>query len=342
MVNLFEVRLFGEIINPFVTNLVLHVIPFPLLQQFLVGEFGLWTMGMTYALALILPIVTTFFLAFGVLEDSGYLPRLAVLSNRLFQRLGLNGKAVLPMVLGLGCVTMATLTTRVLETRRERLLAILLLALAVPCSAQLGVVMGMLASISIGATLIWSAVVLGVFLVVVWLAALLVPGERSSLLVELPPLRVPVFSNVWLKTVARLEWYIKEVIPLFLLGTAVLFALAQTGLLAWLTAAASPLVTGWLELPAEASAAFLMGFMRRDFGATGLFVLQSQGSLSPAQVVTAMVTITLFVPCIASVMMIAKERSWRAAVGMLVLIFPLAVLVGGLLARALAWVGWGA
>jgi ferrous iron transport protein B len=342
LVNLFEVRLFGEIINPFVTNLVLHVIPFPLLQQFLVGEFGLWTMGMTYALALILPIVTTFFLAFGVLEDSGYLPRLAVLSNRLFQRLGLNGKAVLPMVLGLGCVTMATLTTRVLETRRERLLAILLLALAVPCSAQLGVVMGMLASISIGATLIWSAVVLGVFLVVGWLAARLVPGERSSLLVELPPLRVPVFSNVWLKTVARLEWYIKEVIPLFLLGTAVLFALAQTGLLAWLTAAASPLVTGWLELPAEASAAFLMGFMRRDFGATGLFVLQSQGSLSPAQVVTAMVTITLFVPCIASVMMIAKERSWRAAVGMLVLIFPLAVLVGGLLARALAWVGWGA
>jgi ferrous iron transport protein B len=342
LVNLFEVRLFGEIINPFVTNLVLHVIPFPLLQQFLVGEFGLWTMGMTYALALILPIVTTFFLAFGVLEDSGYLPRLAVLSNRLFQRLGLNGKAVLPMVLGLGCVTMATLTTRVLETRRERLLAILLLALAVPCSAQLGVVMGMLASISIVATLIWSAVVLGVFLVVGWLAARLVPGERSSLLVELPPLRVPVFSNVWLKTVARLEWYIKEVIPLFLLGTAVLFALAQTGLLAWLTAAASPLVTGWLELPAEASAAFLMGFMRRDFGATGLFVLQSQGSLSPAQVVTAMVTITLFVPCIASVMMIAKERSWRAAVGMLVLIFPLAVLVGGLLARALAWVGWGA
>jgi ferrous iron transport protein B len=342
LVNLFEVRLFGEIINPFVTNLVLQVIPFPLLQQFLVGEFGLWTMGMTYALALILPIVTTFFLAFGVLEDSGYLPRLAVLSNRLFQRLGLNGKAVLPMVLGLGCVTMATLTTRVLETRRERLLAILLLALAVPCSAQLGVVMGMLASISIGATLIWSAVVLGVFLVVGWLAARLVPGERSSLLVELPPLRVPVFSNVWLKTVARLEWYIKEVIPLFLLGTAVLFALAQTGLLAWLTAAASPLVTGWLELPAEASAAFLMGFMRRDFGATGLFVLQSQGSLSPAQVVTAMVTITLFVPCIASVMMIAKERSWRAAVGMLVLIFPLAVLVGGLLARALAWVGWGA
>ena len=114
---------------------------------------------MTYALALLFPIVTTFFLAFGVLEDSGYLPRLAVLSNRLFRFLGLNGKAVLPMVLGLGCVTMATMTTRILESKRERLLVILLLALAVPCSAQLGVVMGMLASISLMATLIWAGVV---------------------------------------------------------------------------------------------------------------------------------------------------------------------------------------
>ncbi|HBY09115.1 MAG TPA: ferrous iron transport protein B, partial [Chloroflexi bacterium] len=96
--------------------------PFQLLTDFLVGEYGLWTMGMTYALALILPIVTTFFLAFGVLEDSGYLPRLAALSNRMFKALGLNGKAVLPMVLGLGCVTMATLTTRVLENKRERIL----------------------------------------------------------------------------------------------------------------------------------------------------------------------------------------------------------------------------
>src|SRR5690606_1647171 len=138
---------------------------------FLVGEYGLWTMGITYALALILPIVTTFFLAFSILEDSGYLPRLAALSNRLFQFLGLNGKAVLPMVLGLGCVTMATVTTRVLESKRERLLVTLLLALAIPCSAQLGVVMGLLAGISLTAAIIWGAVVLLVLLVVGWLAA---------------------------------------------------------------------------------------------------------------------------------------------------------------------------
>jgi ferrous iron transport protein B len=306
----------------------------------LVGDFGLWTLGMTYALALILPIVTTFFLAFGVMEDSGYLPRLAALTNRLFQSLGLNGKAVLPMVLGLGCVTMATLTTRLLESKRERILATLLLALAVPCSAQLGVVMGMLAGISLSATLIWGGVVFIVMLAIGWLAARLMPGERTKLLVELPPLRAPMFSNVVIKTVARLEWYLKEVVPLFLIGAAVMFALDRSGVLSWLIQSSQPLITGWLGLPAEASSAFIMGFIRRDFGATGFFVMESQGLLTATQVVVAMVVITLFVPCLASVMMIAKERGWRTAAGMLILIIPLAFLIGGVLNRLLQFLGW--
>jgi ferrous iron transport protein B len=341
LVNLLEKNLFGGIINPWVTQIVTRLAPFPWVAGLLVGEYGLWTMGMTYALALILPIVMIFFLAFGVLEDSGYLPRLAALSNRGFQSLGLNGKAVLPMVLGMGCVTMATLTTRVLESKRERLLATLLLALAVPCSAQLGVVMGMLAGISFGATLIWGGVVMVVLLAVGWLAARLVPGERTPLLVELPPMRWPQFSNVILKTLARLEWYVKEVVPLFLAGAALMFVLDQTGLLARLTAASQPLVTGWLGLPPQAGAAFIMGFLRRDFGATGLFVMQSQGLMSPAQVVVAMVTVTLLIPCIASVMVIGKERGWRTASGMVVLIIPLAFLVGGLLYRVFLLTGWG-
>jgi ferrous iron transport protein B len=298
-------------------------------------------MGMTYALALLLPIVTTFFIAFGMLEDSGYLPRLAVLSNRLFRLLGLNGKAVLPMVLGLGCVTMATMTTRILESRRERLLVIVLLALAVPCSAQLGVVMGMLASISLVATLIWAAVVALILLTVGWLAARLVPGERTALIVELPPLRWPRLANVALKTLARLEWYVKEALPLFLIGTAIMFALDATGALAWLIRAGEPLVVGWLGLPREASAAFLLGFLRRDFGATGLFIMQASGALSPAQAVVAMVTLTLFIPCVASVMMIARERGARTAAALTAVIFPLAFLVGGLLNGLLHLIGWG-
>jgi len=341
LVDLLEGKLFGEIINPWVVEVVNNIIPVPLIANLLVGDFGLWTMGMTYALALILPIVSTFFIAFGVLEDSGYLPRLAVLTNRFFQSLGLNGKAVLPMVLGLGCVTMATLTTRILDSKRERMLVTLFLALAVPCSAQLGVVMGMLAGISFTATLIWSGVVIMVLLLVGWLAARLMPGERTPLLVELPPLRWPVFSNVATKTLARVEWYLKEVIPLFLLGTFIMFVISNIGLLDWLIKVTQPLVTSWLGLPAEASAAFLMGFIRRDFGATGFFLMEGEGLLSPAQVVVAMVTITLFVPCIASVMMIAKERGWRATIVMLVVVFSMAFLVGGLLYRLLFLIQWG-
>jgi ferrous iron transport protein B len=341
LVDLLEGHLFGEVLNPWIIDLVNRVIPIPLVVEFLVGEYGLWTMGMTYALALILPIVTIFFMSFGILEDSGYLPRLAALTNRIFRLLGLNGKAVLPMVLGLGCVTMATLTTRILESKRERLLVTLLLALAIPCSAQLGVVMGMLAGISFAATFIWGSVVMLILLAVGWLAARLLPGERSPLLVELPPLRIPTLSNVVVKTLARLEWYAKEVIPLFLIGTALMFAMDQTGILSLLIKAGEPLVVGWLGLPGEASAAFLMGFLRRDFGATGLFVMQAQGLLSAAQVVVAMVTITLFIPCLASILIIAKERSKRSAAAMMVVIFPLALLIGGILQRILTWIGWG-
>lgn len=340
LVGLLEENLFARLLNPAVTGFIERISPHSLVTALLVGEYGLWTMGLTYAFALILPIVGAFFLAFGLLEDSGYLPRLAALSNRFFQALGLNGKAVLPMVLGLGCVTMATLTTRVLESKRERLLVTLLLALAVPCSAQLGVVMGMLASVSLGATLIWGSVVLLILLAIGFLAARLVPGERTSLIVELPPLRLPVFSNVITKTLARIEWYLKEVVPLFLLGACVMFAMDETGILVRLVKAGEPLVTGWLGLPPAASAAFLMGFMRRDFGATGLFIMQNQGLLSPIQVVTAMITITLFIPCIASIMVIAKERGWKVAAGMVTLIMPLALMVGGLANRLLLLIGW--
>jgi len=341
LVGWIEGNLFGEIVNPWLSEWVNRLVPTQFLSDFLVGEYGLWTMGMTYALALVLPIVTTFFLVFSVLEDSGYLPRLAALSNRFFAALGLNGKAALPMVLGLGCVTMATLTTRILENKRDRLLAILLLALAVPCSAQLGIVLGMLGGISFVAMLIWGAVVLIVLLAVGALAARLVPGERTTLLLELPPLRLPVVSNVLVKTVTRLEWYLKEVVPLFLAGTALLFALDKTGALSTLIDAAKPLVHDWLGLPTAASTAFLVGFIRRDFGATGLFVMQSNGQLSPQQAVVAMVTITLFIPCVAAVLMIARERGIRVAAAMIALIFPLAFLVGGVLHWSLFAIGWG-
>jgi ferrous iron transport protein B len=342
LVTWLEGGLFGGLINPWVGRWIQGIFGSGWITDLLVGPYGLWTMGITYAAALILPIVTTFFLAFGALEDSGYVPRLSVLTNRWFERMGLNGKAVLPMVLGLGCVTMATLTTRILETRRERTLAILLLALAVPCSAQLGVVMGMLASVSAGAVVVWGLVVLGVMLAVGWLSSRLMPGSPSPLMLELPPLRLPERRLLLAKTAARLEWYAREVVPLFLLGSLVMFLLDRSGVLESIVRAGRPLVVGWLGLPPQATTALVLGFFRRDFGAAGLYALQAHGLMSPLQVLVAMVTITLFVPCVASVLMIVKERGWRTTVALLAFIFPLAIAVGGGLRVILLAFGWGA
>ena len=333
LVGLMEKDLFEGILNPAFSDFVTATISPVWLQELLVGQYGLWTMGMTYALALILPIVSTFFFAFGILEDSGYLPRLTVIANRLFAMIGLNGRAVLPMVLGLGCVTMATLTTRILHSRRERLITIFLLALAIPCSAQLGVVLGMLGGVSFSAVLIWVLAMVGVLLLAGFLAAKLIPGRRIPLVTELPPMRLPIIANVMKKTGGRLKWYLVEVIPLFLLGTFIMYAMDKSGVLPAIIEAGEPLVSGWLGLPKEASAAFVMGFLRRDFGATGLFAMAH--TLSPIQAVVGMITITLFVPCFASLMMMVKEQGSKVALAMVAVIVPFAFLIGGLFNIAL-------
>lgn len=303
-----------------------------LAHDFLVGEYGVITMALSYSLAIVLPIVTTFFLVFSVLEDSGYLSRLAVMLNRLFRGMGLNGKAVLPMVLGLGCDTMATMTTRILETRKERVITTLLLALAVPCSAQLGVLMAMMASISIRAAVFWVILMILIACVIGWLAARLYGGETSDFILELPPMRRPQLGNVVAKTFARLEWYLKEVIPLFVLGTMILFILDKLRVLDKIARFGEPLVTGWLGLPRETASAFLIGFLRRDYGA--VFLLDAATGpkhlLTPHQVLVAMVTLTLFMPCIATLFMISRELGKKTACWITMFIFPFAFFVGGL------------
>ena len=312
-------------------------------HDFLVGEYGAVTMALSYALAIVLPIVVTFFLLFSLLEDSGYLPRMAIMVNRIFRLMGLNGKAVLPMILGLGCDTMATMTTRILETRKERLVTTMLLALAVPCSAQLGVLLAMMASLSVGAALAWLGLMVGVVLAVGALSARVFPGEAGDFILEIPPMRRPRLGNVWVKTVGRLDWYLREVIPIFLVGTAALFLLDRLRILPALSRLGEPLVTGWLGLPVETSNAFLVGFLRRDFGAVYLLDAATGPAplLSSHQIFVAMVTITLFMPCVANFLMIAKEHSWKTAWAMAAFIFPFAFFTGGVVHRLALWITHG-
>jgi len=331
LVDFFQNVIFGRYLGPAIQKTVTVLIPQGFMQDMLIGRYGIFTMALTYAVGIILPITTTFFIAFGFLEDSGYLPRLAVVSDRAFRYIGLNGKAILPMILGLGCGTMAAMSTRILETKREKIIATFLIALAIPCSAQLGVVFGMLGLMSVRAALWWSGCIILVLILTGYLASKLVPGERPDFFMELPPLRVPAMGNILMKTLGRIEWYLKEAVPLFVIGTLILFALDRIQALGRLEALASPVIVNFLGLPAKTTEAFLMGFLRRDYGAAGMFDLARRGLLNENQVIVSLVTLTLFVPCLANFFMIIKERGMKTAALMMALIVPFALLVGGAL-----------
>ena len=327
----------GAVFRERLVPLIASALPWDVPREILVGRYGLISMGLAYGLAIVLPIVSTFFIAFSLLEDSGYLPRLAVMLNRVFKAMGLNGKAVLPMMLGLGCDTMATVTTRILETRKERILVTLLLALAVPCSAQLAVILAMLGAVRPGAALWFMLTITVVLLAVGWIAARVIPGAASDFVLELPPLRKPAAANVLVKTVARVEWYLKEALPLFVLGTAILQVLDWTGALGAVERAARPLVVGLLDLPPQAAGAFLLGFLRRDYAAAGLFAQYqphlAAGTLTRSmeiEIVVALVTVTLFMPCIANFIVLLKERGVRTGLAIAGFIVPFAFGAGAL------------
>ena len=338
LVDLMQKHLFEEWINPWTIRAIDAIAPFPhrhvitegvitaayaghasgvwqtiarTVHDLLVGPYGVVTMALTYAIAIVLPVVITFFTFFGLLEDSGYLPRLAVILHRGFRKIGLNGKAVLPMVLGLGCDTMATLTTRILDSKKEATIVTLLLALGVPCSAQLGVILAMLAPLGITATLIWVLVTLFTIVLAGWAASRVVPGEPGDFVLEIPPMRVPRLSNIAIKVAARTEWYLKEAVPLFVVGTLLLYGLDASGVLKFIQRLLGPLIIRGLGLPVEATNAFVIGFLRRDYGAAGLYAMQRAGHLTPNQVVIALTVITLFIPCIANLLVMLKERGAR-------------------------------
>lgn len=311
LVDFLEGTLFEGYFNPWVTKVVQGIIPWTVIQELFVGEYGVLTLGLRYAVGIILPIVATFFLFFSILEDSGYFPRLALLVDRVFKKIGLTGRAVIPIVLGFGCDTMATMVTRTLETVRERILATLLLALAIPCSAQLGVIMALLSKAP-GALMVWSVSLLLIFLLIGFLAARLVPGETPMFYMELPPMRLPQLSNVLTKTYTRMQWYFMEILPLFILASVLLWIGKITNFFDKAVEGLSPLMT-LMGLPKEVAVSFIFGFFRRDYGAAGLYDLQTNGLLDGRQLTVAAVTLTLFIPCVAQFLVMKRERGLKVA-----------------------------
>jgi len=199
----------------------------------------------------------------------------------------------------------------------------------------------MLADVGPAASLTWFFVLVGVIFLVGYLAARVIPGEPSDFILEIPPVRWPQPGNLLVKTMARIEWYLREAVPLFIIGTLILFVSDRLGVLPLVQKAAEPLVVKLLDLPPKTAEAFLIGFLRRDYGAAGLFAMAKAGMLTNLQVLVSLVTITLFIPCLANLLVIYKEQGGRVTAYIVLFIFPFAVLVGAVINFAARTLGVG-
>ncbi|MHC4499455.1 MAG: ferrous iron transport protein B, partial [Planctomycetota bacterium] len=223
--------------------------------DFLVGHYGILTLGLFNAIVTVLPILSVFFLMFGFLEDIGYMPNLCVLVKRLFEKIGLTGKAIMPLVLALGCKTMATLFTRGLRSRKEKFIAVYLIAFAIPCAAQLAIDMAIIGKLG-NLRLLGFAIAYGTLVIVeigigFLLNKTIKDDEKSDFLQELPAIRIPNPKAIIVKTYYRLYWFLKEALPIFIIAAAALFFVDKIGLLDLTKTALSPIVVGWLGLPID-------------------------------------------------------------------------------------------
>ncbi len=293
------------------------------------GEFGVVTMTVTYLLFLLLPLVIGFYFIMALLEDSGYLPRLATMLDRSFNKIGLNGKAVIPIMLGFGCITMANITTRMLGSEREKSIVTAILQFVIPCSAQLAVIAALLSGAGFAPMMLYVSVITTVLIVLSTVLNKMLPGESSPLLLDLPMIRFPRMSNVFKKTFFRSFGFMKEASFWFFIGALAVGIMEISGVLLVWQDVLAPFTTTWLKLPKEAANAFVMGMVRRDFGAAGLFHMD----LSIMQKTVSIITITLFVPCIASFVVMLKERGWKEGMMIWFGTWIAAFLVGGIVAQ---------
>lgn len=335
MVDYIDGHIFKGYLLPPLNDLAAFI-PYSWLKELLFSQYGFINLGLRYGLAIILPIVTAFFFFFSIIEDSGYLPRLAMLLDTLFKKFGLNGRSVIPLILGLGCGTMAVVAARTLETRRERFIATLLLSIGIPCSAQLGLILAMLSQ-EPGALVLWGTALLVVLMGTGYFADKVLPGKSPGFYMEIPALRVPNIKALLSKTFARIKWYMKEIIPLFLLVSLVMWAASYVGLLNYLTGLTQPLLQV-IGLPPELAPVFILGFFRRDYGAAGLYDLIQGGSLSADQLVVASLTLSLFLPCVAQYIMVIKEQGLSRGIVILFIVLLLAFCAGYFLNLLLSFI----
>ncbi|MEF8831038.1 MAG: nucleoside recognition domain-containing protein [Halobacteriales archaeon] len=287
--------------------------------------FGMLTSGLFVAIGVVLPAILALYLIVAVLEDSGYLSRLAVLVDALFRRVGLNGFAIVPMVLSFGCNVPGVAATRSLESDKQRFVMMTLLSVFIPCGAQLGVMLSLIPQYT-GYILLY---LLAGFFVFGAVLNRVVPGESPDLVVDIPPLRQPRPGNVRTKLSLRIRGFFRTAVPFVLAGVGIINVLYLTGTVAWLAEALAPVLTGWFGVPTDTVPALIAGFMRKDLAVAQLSAI----GMTPFQTVMSVVMISIYFPCVATFAMLLKEG--RDSMG------AARTLAGGLGTLVVALFVWG-
>lgn len=284
---------------------------------------GMLTSGLFIAIAIVLPAIVAFYLILGLLEDVGYMPRLAVLIDTVLHKIGLHGYAIVPTLLSLGCNIPGVSATRVLETRKQRFIMLALLGVFVPCGAQIGVMSALIPEL-IG----WVFLILGVgYILFGYVLFKLIPGETPEILIDVPPYQRPTLSNIAWKLWLRVSHFLFVALPFVFLGCVIVAIMYLTGAMDALSTALTPLLTGWFGVPSETVAPLIAAFLRKDLAVA----LLSEIKMTPYQMLTSVVLVTIYFPCLATFAVLLKEENWKEFLGALAFLAVMIFLYGGLL-----------
>ncbi len=292
-----------------------------------VQSMGILTTGLFVPFGMVLPYIIAFYLALALLEDSGYLPRLATVTDNVFHKLGMHGHGIVPVLLGLGCNVPGVLSARTLETRKQRFIAVTLVSVTVPCMAQSAMIFGVLGHYGARYILLVYGTLLTVFILLGLALNKTVHGECPELFLDIPPYRWPSLPVVAKKTWMRVRWFVTEAVPFLFLGILAVGVLNALGVIDYLARHMTPFMQGWFGLPGSAVPALLSGFLRKDL-AVGMLVPLA---LTPAQLTIAVTVLTLYFPCVATFAVMFKELGVKDMLKAAMVMILTALLVGGIL-----------
>ena len=290
-------------------------------------SMGVLTTGLFIPLGAVLPYILSFYLILGLLEDVGYLPRLAVLLDNLMHRIGLHGYAIIPTVLGLGCAVPAIMATRILESRRERFIAATLISIALPCAASQAMIIGLVGAEGGQYVAMIYGTLFAVWLVLGLILNRVVKGFSPTLLIEIPPYRRPSWRAVLTKLWMRTYGFLREALPIILIAIFAIGILYNLGVFDAIANFTAPVVSGLFGLPEDGVVAIVVGFLRKDV-AIGLL---APLSLSAGQLVVGCVVLTMFFPCIAAFVVLARELGIKGLLAAIAIMLAATIVVGGLL-----------